>query len=156
MSHAADTLYKAVVNCIEDQLGSDDAVLPGEVTEMVMELFPELVEERATDLIKRCITRWVKDIMRAQTTEDDEQYPIPGLVLPTAIAIPTSTGDIRYLRTDKARWQDLEAGLKMRNINIARANAKLRRYVESMDRLRPIMQGKPRMTVAQAIRKLAA
>ena len=55
------------------------------------------------------------------------------------------------MRTDKATWAHLVAGEQVRTSNVDRAAAKLDAYRESMAYLRPIMEQRSNLTVAEAV-----
>jgi len=57
-----------------------------------------------------------------------------------------------YIRSDKATWSDLLVGGHVRDRNVERAQAKRDAYWESVDYVRPIMEQRPDLTVAEALR----
>jgi len=47
----------------------------------------------------------------------------------------------RYMKLEKAGWEDLVAGLQIREENVRRAQSKLDTYRGALRQLRPIMEG---------------
>lgn len=93
----------------------------------------------------------VKDALRQlEDDEDDSQLALPGLHLPTAIAYEREDGGPGYVRTDQATWEQLVAGRVFRERNVIAAQAKLRQYDATLDRLRPYMETTS-LTVADAL-----
>lgn len=93
---------------------------------------------------------------RALTDDDgseQSQQALPGLKLPSAIAVRGKDEDIYYVRADMATWDEVLAGLAEREQNIVRAVIKRDQYQEAVDRLRPWMEHDPACTVADALRR---
>lgn len=106
----------------------------------------QMVEAAARDIVAK--------LMRDLTDDDGPaQLSLPGLELPSAIAVQHPDGTY-YVRSDKATWSELLAGREVREANVAAAQAKLDTYDESLDLLRPHMEGTER-TVAEAARLIA-
>jgi hypothetical protein len=106
----------------------------------------QMVEAAARDIVAK--------LMRDLTDDDGPaQLSLPGLELPSAIAVQHPDGTY-YVRSDKATWSELLAGREIRTANVSAAQAKLDTYDESLDLLRPHMEGTAR-TVAEAARLIA-
>jgi hypothetical protein len=58
-----------------------------------------------------------------------------------------------YVRSDKAKWEELLAGRQVRERNVELAQKRLDAYDEALDTLRPHMEDTGR-TVAEAVRSL--
>lgn len=96
----------------------------------------------------------VANLMRDLTDDEgDGQLVLPGLSLPSAIAVQTPDGTY-YVRSDKATWPELLAGREVRAQNAAAVMAKLHAYDESLETLRPVMEANQALTVTDALRKL--
>ena len=106
----------------------------------------QMVEAAARDIVAK--------LMRDLTDDDGPaQLSLPGLELPSAIAVQHPDGTY-YVRSDKATWDELLAGRQVRESNVSAAQAKLDTYDESLELLRPHMEGTGR-TVAEAARLIA-
>lgn len=106
----------------------------------------QMVEAAARDIVSK--------LMRDLTDDDaPSQLSLPGLELPSAIAVQHPDGTY-YVRSDKATWTELLAGRAIREANVSAAQAKLDIYDESLDVLRPHMEGTD-LTVADVARRLA-
>src|SRR5207253_6600704 len=104
-------------------------------------------------LVLQAAERIAKAIMKGLTENDNSQLGLPGLTLPSAIAVPQDEeGGYYYVRTDKAHWPELLAGRELRVENVQRAQAKLDAYEESLRLLRPVMEDDVEMTVGDALR----
>ena len=95
-----------------------------------------------------------KELLRGMG-ETEEQVALPGLGLPAAIAIRREDKSVYYVRSDKARWSELRSGRQEREQHVSASQARLDEYDTALDRLRPIMENDPNITVAEAVRKLA-
>jgi hypothetical protein len=110
----------------------------------------------ATQQMVEAAARDIDAKMMRDLSDDDgvAQLSLPGLELPSAIAVQHPDGTY-YVRSDKATWDELLAGRQVREANVSAAQAKLDTYDESLDVLRPHMEGTER-TVADAVRLLAS
>lgn len=84
--------------------------------------------------------------------EEMDQDTLPGLRLPVAIMVRRFDGELYYVSSMAARWEELESGYRERIQNKARVDAKVKKYKDTMDRLEPIMKRHPELTVADALR----
>ena len=100
-------------------------------------------------------TREAKDVLRS-LSEDDEspQLSLPGLTLPSVIAIPTEGGDYTYRLAATCKWPELVSGRSIRADHVEAAQRKLDTYDENIEVLRPHMEGTS-LTVKQAARRIA-
>lgn len=94
----------------------------------------------------------VAQILREFIDDDDdpEQLSFEGLGLPSAICVQHEDGTY-YVRADKARWHELQAGRRVRVDNVTSAQRKLDRYDEALEELRPHMEAHPDRSVAEAM-----
>lgn len=105
-------------------------------------------------LARKAADRIVKDVMRRLGEDDDtDETRLPGLSLPSVIYVDPGDAEPYYRRTDLATWAEIEAGLAERQRNAERAQARIDRYLDGMDRLRPIMADDPAVTVGEALRR---
>lgn len=116
----------------------------------------DLFSAEADRLMWSSARRIVKDILHKLTVDDTAQLALPGLKLPSAIAISDGTGGVYYVQAKQATWPELLAGETTRVENVAAARLKLRDYREVLDRLRPVMESRPSITVTDAAQELAA
>lgn len=127
-----------------------------DVADDVMHEQHDAIQAEAKQLIYNQIKRIVKDLLRNLSEDEDDpdaQQALPGLKLPTVIAVKKEDGEYEYVRADQANWDDLIAGLAEREQNIVRATVKRDQYRAELDRLRPWMASDPDCTVADALRK---
>ena len=94
---------------------------------------------------------WLRKYARSRE-EADAQLPLPDFKLPGVIAVRQEGGEVRYVRTDKCRWEELQAGRAERIRHVMAAQDKLDAYDRSLDFLRPRMANDPDMTVAEALK----
>lgn len=126
-----------------------------DVADDVMQEHHETVQSEAQNLIYGQIKEVVKQLLRNLSEDDDDpdsQQALPGLKLPTVIAVKNADG-YEYVRADLATWDDLVSGLAEREQNIVRATVKRDQYRAELDRLRPWMADDPECTVADALRR---
>lgn len=126
-----------------------------DVADDVMQEHHDAVQAEAQNLIYNQIKDVVKQLLRNLSEDEDDpdaQQALPGLKLPTVIAVKTRTGDYEYVRADQANWDDLISGLAEREQNIVRATIRRDQYRAELDRLRPWMASAPDLTVADALR----
>lgn len=154
MSRVAELLHKGVTQALADGRCTVD-----EVEERIWaEHGAELSE--AWEVLARQGTRdRVRRLLRTLAGDDDEhggRLRIPGLNLPSAIAVRTGDGAVYYVAAGRATWPEVLAGLQERRDHIAHAIAKHDLYERSTNRLRPIMEDDHSITVAEALCREAA
>lgn len=117
---------------------------------------PDLFAAESGRLAVEAASRIVKDLLRSLSEDDhtDDQTSLPGLVLPTAIAVEDEAGNFYYVKALQANRDELRAGRAQRVANVARAQRRLDQYDESLDLLLPVMTDDA-MTVEDAVRQLA-
>ena len=144
--------FKALLNqALADKVAAgEEVVIPAVVQKTVMQ-YPEEFGDTQYELALKAANRWAKDYMR-QLSNDDEsaQLKLPGVDLPSVLAIPAEGGDFVYRASAFCQWPEVEAAGKVRDDNVARAQAKRDHYSEQMETLRPYMEGTDR-TVAEAV-----
>lgn len=139
--------------CAADLLDTEPSVTVDQVVACAYRRHGDAFAAATEQLVLRAARAEVAKLMR-DLTEDDEQQTLPGLSLPSAIAVRTPDGTY-YVRADKATWGELVAGRAVRADNVAAAQAKLDAYDDTMDLLRPLMEPNPCMTVAGALALIA-
>ena len=147
----------AISECVDIVLEGNDRATVDDIVSCAWERAADALYEHANELAWRQVRAIVKSIMRERTSDDDQldQLSIPGLGFPSAIAIPTGANEFEYVRWDKATWDDLVAGREIRVANITNAQRQLDRYDESLERVRPVMEGSA-LTGGEAWKLLAA
>jgi hypothetical protein len=96
---------------------------------------------------------WVRtlgDILRQQT-QNEVELAMPDVTLPTRIAVPQKDGDTIYVLTENAKWEDLQAGKRIRDANEQATSKKNRRYDKSLRKLQPHMENSPDRTVGEVV-----
>jgi hypothetical protein len=137
-------------DCAMDLLERKDTVDPEQIVSCAWSKHGDVFEVEQQRLILDAAKRMAKDVLRSLSDDSDApQLVLPGLGLPSVIAVPTDEG-FAYVRTDKAVWSQLQAGRSLRNDNVKRAQAKLDEYDRAMEKLAPIMAGNPTITVREA------
>ncbi|MDQ1569204.1 MAG: hypothetical protein QOF96_4084 [Actinomycetota bacterium] len=133
-----DTLTGVLRQCATVLLEDQDSIAADDVVECAYRRHPGVMAMETERLVRNAAVRIVKEIMRELSSDEEEgdNQPFPGLGLPTAIAVPAGD-DYRYVRSDKATLDQLEAGEIIRVHNVASAVAALDRYRSSVTRLRP-------------------
>lgn len=128
-----------------------------EVAAEVEQLHGDVIGAEANALIYGQIKEIVRNLLHQLSEDEDDpdaqQQALPGLKLPTVIAVKRADGGYYYVRSDQAVWAELESGLETREENIVRAVVKRDQYRAQLDRLRPWMADDPGCTVADALRR---
>lgn len=148
----------AIKECALDLLATEDKVTIGHLVDCAEIRHPDVFLAARENLVAIAARSAAKKVLRDLSDDEDDpaQAAFPGLELPSAIAVPADDGGFFYIRTDKATWVQLVAGRAVRETNVLRALAKLDTYDDSLDRLRPMMEHDPLMTVADAARVMAS
>lgn len=147
-------VHSVLRECAVDLLETEPQVTVAQVVACAYrrhgDVFIQATEQMVQAAAKTIVAKLMRDL-----SEDDAptQLSLPGLGLPSAIAVQTAEGTY-YVRSDKATWDELLAGRQIREANVSAAQAKLAAYDESCDLLRPYMEGTGR-TVAEAVRLLS-
>lgn len=149
------TVNSVLTECAVSLLETEDDIDVDQVVGCAYARYGEVFTEAADRLVWNAARRIAKDVMRdlAEDDEDRDQQRLPGIRLPSAIAVPQGDGSYRYVLAEKATWDVLVAGRAVRTANVSRAQAKLDLYDEAVDLLRPFMENDPSCTVADALRR---
>lgn len=147
-------VHAVLRECAVDLLDTEPNVTVEQVVGCAYRRHGDAFAEQAQAMVLASARTIVANLMRDLSGED-EQLSIPGLGLPSAIAVPAEAGTY-YVRSDKATWPELLAGRQVRADNVAAAQRKLDAYDESVEMLRPFMEGRPEVTVAAALQEMAA
>lgn len=156
MSRTSNLLRK----CRDDLLRRGPCTVDDVIRQARLRYGVELVEERER-LLDAALRREVKELMREITgdIETPERQAaiglLPGMEPPAALAVPTDTGEYRYVPFAQAKWPDLLKARLERAANYARAGERLRDFDLKLDALRPYMQYSDNVTVADACEMLA-
>lgn len=150
------SLHSILHDCANALLDEQQHVEAGEVVLCAQQRYGDVFIAEQERLVFQAAARIAKSIMRDMAMDDDDQLSLPGINLPSAIAVPHENEDgYYYVRTDKACWSELEAGRELRVSNVRRAQQKLDQYDEALLRLQPIMEHEPDLTVADAVERLS-
>jgi hypothetical protein len=139
--------------CASDLLETEPTVTVEQVVACAYRRHGDVFESEAERLVLQSARTIVAKLMR-ELTEDDDQQTLPGLNLPSAIAVRTVDGTY-YVRADKATWTELLAGRELRTDNVTAAQVKLDAYNNTLDVLRPYMEHRPEVCLAEALREMA-
>lgn len=141
--------------CATDLLETEPNVTVEQVVGCAYRRHGDAFAEAQQQMVLAAARAIVAKLMRDLTDDDADQLALPGLALPSAIAIPAPDGTY-YVRSDKATWDELVAGREVRVANVSAAQTKLDAYDESVETLRPFMENDPTITVADAVRSMRA
>lgn len=145
-----DTLNGALRKCAGQLLEQQHSVTPDEIVECARRTYPSVFAIETERLVLAAARRQAKALMGDQSTDDQHQPKLPGILFPTAIAIPDGD-EYRYVRCDKATLAELEAGKIIRIRNVEAAIAKLDAFNASFETLRPYFD-EDHLTVIDAYR----
>jgi hypothetical protein len=151
----AKTLDQAITECAHAELAEGRSTVD-RVASRVEREYGDLIDVRSRELVRKQIKDVIKRLLRDLADDEgspEAQQALPGLKLPSAIAIRDKDGGIYYVRADQATWVELQSGLDEREQNIVRAVIKRDQYQEAVDRLRPWMEHDETCTVAEALRR---
>lgn len=147
--------FKALLNqALADKVAAgEEVVIPAVVQKTVMQ-YPEEFSDTQFELALKAANRWAKDYMR-QLSNDDEsaQLKLPGVDLPSVLAIPAEGGDFVYRASAFCKWKEVEGAFKVRDDNVTKVQAKRDHFSEQMETLRPYMEGTD-LTVAEAVEQM--
>ena len=136
-----------------DMFENGRTVIPDDIIRTSMVEHPDDFATESDRLVRNAAKREVTDVLKDLTDDDGTgQLTIPGLSLPTVIAIPIEGGYV-YKPSAVCGWVDVVAGRAVRADNVSAAQAKLDNYDDNINRLRPVMEGTS-LTVAEAARIL--
>lgn len=147
------TVRSILRDCATDLLDTEPNVTVDQVVGCAYRRHGDEFAQASQQMVLAAARDIVAKLMRDLTDDDSpDQLSLPGLELPSAIAVQHPDGTY-YVRSDKATWVELIAGRNLREANVSAAQAKLDAYDESLDLLRPHMEGTER-TVADAARRI--
>lgn len=146
----ATELRGAVRETWERALDEERQVDAGTVARRVIAEYPEIIAQEQEHLIWVAILKEIKQIARDEV-ENTSQLSLFGF--PRVIAIPVPDDGYGYMRATKATWDDLVSGRTVRAENVRRAQEKLDQYDDSLERVRPVMEGTA-IELAEALTRL--
>lgn len=139
-----------------EMVSSGRPVIAADIVREAQRRYPDEYVAEVDRLAWNAAQREVKDVLHSLSEDDQSaQFALPGLDLPSIIAVPTEGGEFAYRATGACTWDDLVAGRSVRSDNVTAAQAKLDSYDGNLTLLRPVMEG-TKLTTAEAARKLAA
>ena len=144
--------FKALLNqALADKVAAGEEVVVAAVVQKTVMQYPEEFSDTQHELALKAANRWAKDYMR-QLSNDDEsaQLKLPGVDLPSVLAIPAEGGDFVYRASAFCKWGEVEGAFKVRDDNVVKVQAKRDHFSEQMETLRPYMEG-TELTVAEAV-----
>lgn len=141
---------QAIAQTAHDLLADHRVTLNEAVTTFIGR-YEALVLEHANDLALCDIRTRFKRIFRTWEEKENGQPELPGLQFPMAIIITPPSGESYWVNTAKAVWDELLAGLAVREANITAAVKRRDDYLDSVDRVRPWMEHHPARTVEEAL-----
>lgn len=116
---------------------------------------PEKFDAEVEAFIERGAISMVRRILGTMTADDDNTaLRLPGFEMPTAICLRYGDGPTKWILSSQATWAHLMMGRELRAENVARAQHRLDQYDEGLERLRPYMEGRPLVTVADAVAEM--
>lgn len=152
------SLHSILAETTHALLDSDFRITATDVVERARKNNEAIFAAETDKLVMDAARRIVKEILRDLTQDDhaasDDQVILPGLVLPSAIAVEDEGGNFYYVKAQKATRQELQAGRAQRVSNVLRAQKRLDQYDETLELLLPLMDDDD-MTVEDAVRLLS-
>ena len=144
--------FKSLLNqALADKVAAgEQIIIPSVVHETIMR-HPDEFSDMQYDGAVRAANRMAKDFMRSLSNDDDSaQLKLPGVDLPSVLAIPAEGGDFVYRASAFCKWGEVEGAFKVRDDNVVKVQAKRDHFSEQMETLRPYMEGTD-LTVAKAV-----
>ena len=141
-------LRTAVSEAWSRALDDERTVAIPDVADRIMEDYPDVVSQESERLVRSSIVRMLKDNANRET-EESSQLSLFGF--PSVIAVPVVGSGFVYMQSMKATLRDLTSGAEVRELNNRRTQVRLDQYNGALDLVRPIMEGNPEMTLAEAI-----
>lgn len=136
-----DTLNAVIRHTAAHLLDRHPGTTPDEIFDHAWANHRDVMTGESERLIRNAGIRIAKEVMRNLSSDDqDGQQRLPGVDLPSAIAVPIADGYV-YVRSDKATLAQLDAGRTVRVGNVEAAAAALDRYDRAIERLRPHFAG---------------
>lgn len=130
-------MIEVLRECALELLDTEEFTTTAHIVACAKGRYPEVFIDEAGRLVDEAARRMAKSLMDDLAADDNgEQLAFEGLRLPTAIAVPAADG-YRYVRTDRASWEEFLAGREQRMQNIVRAQRKMDTYDESLAALEP-------------------
>jgi hypothetical protein len=147
-------VHAVLRQCALDLLDTEPHVTVEHVVNCAYQHHGEAFVEEQERMVLASARNAVARLMRDLAENENEQQTFAGFGgLPSAIAVQTDTGTY-YVRSDKAKWEELLAGRQVRERNVELAQKRLDAYDEALNTLRPHMEDTGR-TVAEAVRSLS-
>lgn len=148
------TLHAALIEVAEHQISRPGArPTINDIVDVAEAQYPQLVAAQGEHLVRQQMGRIVRDALR-QSARTSAQLALPGLKLPSAIAVRENGSDVYYVATRQATWAELQAGETERVENVTSAQASLDEYREGLRILEPVMSDDLTLTVVDAVDKL--
>ncbi|NBW23546.1 MAG: hypothetical protein EBR82_87950 [Caulobacteraceae bacterium] len=139
-----------------EMVESGRPLIANDVVKEVQVRYPEEYAAEVDRLAFNACNREAKKLLKDLSEDDGKaQLTLPGLDLPSVIAIPCEGGDFVYRATYACTLDEVEAGRIVRASNVLAAQAKLDSYDENLRRLRPVMESHPGITVGDAAKIIA-
>lgn len=149
------SLAERVRECAEALLDSGSGrPSPEHITDEVFARYETEVEEELTHRGREYVRRIVRDVVKRMGLEEADESQMSFFGLPSVINVVTGDGSY-VVRAERAVWGEVSAGQQQRVDNVVAAQARLDAYRGAMSELRPFMEDKPRVTVAEALRRRA-
>jgi hypothetical protein len=144
------SLFREAIRRTAVELSAGARVTLDEIATAAAAQHPDLIDAESERLVRNAVRREVKDVLRSMTEDDHAQASLPGLELPSRLAVRDERGDVVYVDTHVATLADLDAAEAERARNIAAAQRKLDTFQRSAARLRPYLTS-PTTTIAEAV-----
>lgn len=144
--------FKALLSQeIAAKVAAGEEIIISSVVQKAVMQYPEEFSDTQYELAIKAAHGWCKDIMRRLSNDDESaQLKLPGVDLPSVLAIPAEGGDFVYRASAFCLWDEIVAAGQVRDDNVVKAQAKRDHFFEQMDLLRPYMEGTD-LTVAEAV-----
>lgn len=117
--------------------------------------YEDVLIQEATRLAENQIWKIARDYARrGEESEDGEQQLVlPDIGIPRLLDIH-SDGESYFLRAEDATLAELDHGRSVRVTNVERAQARLDKYEDGLEKVRHIMKTDPKMPLRYALKQL--
>lgn len=122
----------------------------GDIAMYAQREYADVLDDESPRLVREALHRLIKRELSQRADDDNKEQSLPGLGMPAAIYVP---GEEYYVCWEAATWDELCAHRVVLANNITHAQRRFAEYEDTLDRLRPYMEGTSR-SAAEALRAI--
>jgi hypothetical protein len=146
---AVEKLSQRLAETVDEML-AEGRVTPEDLVARMWKRHRDLLDGESVRLINAQVWKSARDYCR---DVDDEQHELPGLGIPRVLDVTVPDGTY-LMKAEEANWAELNAGRQVRVLNVDRAVRRLNRYDDGLEKVRPLMEQRPRMKLRTAMKQL--